>query len=217
MSTQSTQPDATGLFLYLRNLFSDIEHHAILAGKNHAHIPPSCCIQTDCSIKISLLPCSLNKLANTPIDLAVMFADTPCNLGIAHFAHCLKEQALDFRIDFDCFTILFNEVFEGIEDILISSARDSFLQLTKKLHARLLEHSEKKPLLAPEMFIEHRLRHFALSSQFTCACLRIGGARKDPLGTLQNQRPPLLTPQPCAFFWLVLLLARHAMALLIIS
>ena len=121
MSAQTTQPDATHLFLGLGDLTGEIEHQAVLDGENHAHIAPGRGIRADHRVQIAILTGAFDQLADNPVDSAIVSTDTACDIGIARVGNCLKENTLSLRIGFDRGTIVIDDVFEDIKDILLAS------------------------------------------------------------------------------------------------
>src|SRR5260370_14634750 len=207
---RSAETDAAPLVPTARDFTGEIEHQAVLNGDNHAHIAPGRGIRAECGVQSAVCLSALDKLANKAVDGAIVLADTLRDLGIGRFNHCLKENALDLRIGFDRSSIVLDDPVECIQHILLGPVGDAFVQDLKKLRAKFLEYRQEETLLAPEMFIEHRLGYLALAGQVAHARLRIGGTREDPFGALQDQRAPLFTAQPYAFFWLRVLLSQHS-------
>src|SRR5262245_52955915 len=128
MSTQTTKPDTTHFFLDLRNITGEIEHQTVLRGENDAHIAPGCSIRANRWVQRAILLGTLDQLANESVNGAIVSTDTTRDIGIARFDDCLKENALRLWISFDRSTIISNDVFKRIKNILLGSARDAFLQ-----------------------------------------------------------------------------------------
>src|SRR5258708_37155639 len=114
MSTQTTQPDATHLFLGLGDLTGEIEHQAVLDGENHAHIAPGRGIRADHRVQIAVLTGALDQLADNPVDSAVVPTDPAADTGIARVGNRLNANALSLRIAVDRGTLVIDDVCERV-------------------------------------------------------------------------------------------------------